>query len=161
MKLIYGDRYQSCDCVRGMGITWEDEGKNFLEWWKYITWLRWWLTWECTVIKIHRIVHLKIVRFTVCKFHIHFLKHQIKLSCGASGCKLWSTEGAPSSPNTLWSPSYFGMQIRPPRVSSVSKVNLPAPQYSLSTPLLPHPRLTGSCISPGHTLIFGRWAVRS
>lgn len=144
-----------------MGITWEEEGKNFLGRWKYITWLWWWLTWECAVIKILRIVHLKLCVSRYVNFTSIFLKHQIKLSCGASGCKLWSTEGAPSSPNTLWSPSYFGMQIRPPRVSSVSKVNFPAPQYSSSTPLLPHPRLTGFYISPGHTLLFGRWAVRS
>ena len=68
--------------------------------------------------------------FWVYNFTSILKKPQIKPSCRASDCQLRSTEGAPSSPNTLRSPSYFGMQIRPPLVFSVSKVNLAAPLCS-------------------------------
>lgn len=89
--------------------------------------------------------------FWVYNFTSILKKPQIKPSCRASDCQLRSTEGAPSSPNTLRSPSYFGMQIRPPLAFSVSKVNLAAPLCSrhLTCPPPPGGGFTGASISPG------------
>lgn len=144
----------SCGWVWGPGITWKKTGKNFLERWKSTPWLKWWLTWERTFVKMNTIVYLKFVHFTDFGYTIlrPFLKNLKSNPLAGPPIVNFDQQRALrahqtpfGAPATLGCKSDHLWSSRSPRWIS----QLP---YALDTSRAPPPRgggFTGASISPG------------
>ena len=158
--------WSSCGWVWGPGITWKKSGKNFLERWKSTPWLKWWLTWERTFVKMNTIVYLKFVHFTDFGYTIlrPFLKNLKSNPLAGPPVVNFDQQRALrahqtpfGAPATLGCKSDHLWPSRSPRWIS----QLP---YALDTSRAPPPGGGASLARPfhlAHTLLFCRWAARS